>query len=281
MSSLSARRGALYVSIAALAWGTGGAAGALLFAHGSLDPVAVSFWRYLLGAGFLLAFLPRLPAFPPRVLVTGVGMAVYQAAYFLAIAETGVTVATMVTMGATPVLTAVGGRLFLNERLGRAGTAALAVALTGLLLLSGTPAGGSLAGVGYALASAVGYAAITLHSRRHSGDPQGTAVGGFLVAALVTAPFALATGIVPELTAVSAGLLLFLGAIPTALAYRLFFRALGALRASTVSTISLGEAAGAAVLGVLVFGERLTAVGWAGCALLLAAVVVLTAQAST
>ncbi|MFI6906494.1 DMT family transporter [Nonomuraea sp. NPDC050394] len=209
-------------------------------------------------------------------------MAVYQAAYFAAIAESGIALATVVTMGATPVLTALGGRFLLNERLSRVGLVALAAALAGLTLLTGGglmgggPAEGTTAGVAWSLLSALGYAAVTLYSRRHNGDPETTAVGGFVVGAACLAPFALAGGILPEFTLASAATLLFLGAIPTALAYALFFRSLTALPAATVSVISLGEAVGAAMIGVVLFGERLTLLAWSGCVLLLAAVVVLT-----
>ncbi|MFI6299021.1 DMT family transporter [Nonomuraea sp. NPDC050790] len=306
MTPISARRGAVYVSVAAAAWGTGGAAGSLLFA--TLDPVSVSFWRYLLGAVFLLPLLlTRAPAGDGRplrgrrVVVVGVGMAVYQTAYFAAIAESGLALATVVTMGATPVFTALGGRFLLDERLSRAGLAALATALTGLALLTGAPstdgaasgtapsiansaagsaangaAGGVTGGVAWALVSALGYAAVTLYSRRHHDHPEATAVGGFAVGAVCLAPFALGAGVLPELTLASAATLLFLGAVPTALAYALFFRSLTALPATTVSVISLGEAVGAAMIGVVLFGERLTLLAWSGCVLLLAAVVVLT-----
>ncbi|MEU8248113.1 DMT family transporter [Nonomuraea sp. NPDC048916] len=286
MTPVSARRGALYVSVAATAWGTGGAAGSLLFQSGGLGPVGVSLWRYLLGAAFLLALVRltggRLDRFSPRVVVVGVGMAVYQTAYFASIAESGVALATVVTMGATPVFTALGGRFLLRERLGRVGLAALLTALAGLALLTGETAlggGGGLGGIAFALLSAAGYAGVTLFSRRHQDDPQGTAVGGFLVGAACLAPFALAGGVLPEFSVSSVALLLYLGAVPTALAYGLFFRALTALSATTVSIISLGEAAGAALLGVVLFGERLTPLAWSGCALLLTAVVVLTARA--
>ena len=43
--ALSVRQGLVYVSTAAVAWGTGGPAGALLHGAGQLSPVAVSFWR--------------------------------------------------------------------------------------------------------------------------------------------------------------------------------------------------------------------------------------------
>ncbi|SEM68664.1 DMT family transporter [Nonomuraea pusilla] len=340
MTHVSARRGAAYASAAALAWGTGGAAGSLLFQTGGLGPVGVSFWRYLLGAAFLLGVAAcaaqRSPGGPfarpvalvagagrPRVLVAGVGMAVYQTAYFAGIAHAGVAVATVVTMGATPLFTALGGRLLLGERVGGTGLVSLAAALAGLALLSGVPGSGAAgpgpAGIGFSLLSAAGYAAVTLHSRRHRDDPQGMAVGGFLVGAACLAPFALADGVlpgtgpsspapgsgmaslvpgsgtswfvpgsgtswfvpgsgtswfVPGSGTVSVALLVYLGAVPTALAYALFFRALTALRATTVAVISLGEAVGAALLGVALFGERLTAAAWCGCALLLAAVAV-------
>lgn len=296
MTHVSARRGALYVSVAATAWGTGGAAGSLLFDLSGLGPVGVSLWRYLLGAAFLLVLTrtgrPFVSRPSGRVLLIGAGMAVYQTAYFAAIAHSGVAVATVVTMGATPIVTALGSRFLLRERLGRVALVALTAALAGLALLMGESvlsataqdAGGTSATLGlvFALASATGYAGVTLLSRGSGGtgdDPRAVAIGGFVVGALCLAPFALAEGALPELSWASVGLLGYLGAIPTALAYGLFFRALTALRATTVSIISLGEAVGAALLGVLLFGERLTPLAWSGCVLLLAAVAVLAARA--
>ncbi|KAB8193526.1 EamA family transporter [Nonomuraea phyllanthi] len=286
MTHVSARRGALYVSVAATAWGTGGAAGSLLFLIGGLGPAGVSLWRYLLGAAFLLVLARGPVAVSGRILLVGAGMAVYQAAYFAAIAQSGVAVATVVTMGATPVFTALGSRFLIREPLGRASLTALAAALAGLVLLTGETAlrssGASVAGIGFALASAAGYAGVTLLSRRHKGgDPRATAIGGFVVGAACLAPFALVEGVVPDVSAASVSLLLYLGAVPTALAYGLFFSALTALRATTVSIISLGEAVGAALLGVALFGERLTPLAWAGCALLLAAVAVLAVRAES
>ncbi|CAM5696714.1 hypothetical protein SGLAM104S_09169 [Streptomyces glaucescens] len=53
-----------------------------------------------------------------RAGATGVGLAVFQTAYFAAVAATGLAVATVVTLGAGPVLSALGARLTLGERLG-------------------------------------------------------------------------------------------------------------------------------------------------------------------
>ncbi|MER5644374.1 EamA family transporter [Streptosporangium sp. NPDC002524] len=324
MTHVSVRRGLLYVSIAATAWGTGGAAGALLHQTGGLGPVAVSFWRFAAGAAVLL--LARLlfglgaprhaepltnvqparhtrrdPALSGsrhagprpvlrrarlawrgsmlgRVLVTGVAMAVYQTAYFAAIAESGLAVATVVTIGATPVLVAAGGRLLLGERLSPAGLGAVAIALTGLamLTLGDGSAAFSAAGVGWALLSAAGYAGVTLFNRASADEPYATATGGFVVGGLCLLPVAPAQGLLPSGDPlVSWAVVVYLGTVPTALAYGLFFTGLVAVRATTAAVISLVEPVGAAILGILLLGERLTPAAACGSVLLLGAVALL------
>lgn len=299
MTHVSVRRGLLYVSIAATAWGTGGAAAALLDQAGDLGPVSVSFWRFAAGAVMLLAArslfglgrtspsmsaLWRGPVLL-RTLVTGVAMAVYQTAYFAAIAESGLAVATVVTIGAAPVLVAAGGRLFLGERLGAAGLGAVTVALTGLAMLTlddGSAAFSatfSTAGIGWALLSAAGYAGVTLLNRASSAEPYTTALGGFAVGGLCLLPVASAEGLMPsgDLLA-SWTIIVYLGAVPTALAYGLFFTGLAAVRATTASVVSLVEPVGAAFLGVLLLGERLTVPAMCGGVLLLGAVALLAAD---
>ncbi|MER6171958.1 EamA family transporter [Streptosporangium sp. NPDC001681] len=310
MTHVSVRRGLLYVSIAATAWGTGGAAGALLYQAGGLGPVAVSFWRFAAGAAMLLLAgrllglgetrpagddpalggtrsagpltirRPRRGAALGRILVTGVAMAVYQTAYFAAIAGSGLAVATVVTIGATPVLVAAGGRLLLGERLGAAGLGAVTIALTGLamLTLDDGSATFSAAGIGWALLSAAGYAGVTLLNRASSGEPYRTAMGGFVVGGLCLLPVALAQGLLPSGDPLASwAIIAFLGTVPTALAYGLFFTGLAAVRATTASVISLVEPVGAALLGVLLLGERLTVPAACGGVLLLGAVALLAA----
>src|SRR3712207_7061447 len=55
----------------------------------------------------------------------------------------------------------------------------------------------------------------------------------------------------------SAGWLAYLGVVPTALAYGLFFAGLARIRATTASVVALVEPVTAALIGVLVLGERL------------------------
>ncbi|GGO04325.1 membrane protein [Microbispora rosea subsp. aerata] len=267
--ALSVRQGLVYVATAAVAWGTGGPAGAMLHGAGQLSPVAVSFWRFACGAVLLFAVARSRPSWR-AVLLVGPAMAVCQAAYFAAIAQAGVAVATMITLGATPLLVAAGGRVFLGERLGRTGLGCAALAVCGLAMLTGGADAVGAAGAGYSLLSAAAYALVTLVTRRMPAD--GVAVWGFAGGAACLFPLAAAGGLLPSGHPVTNVLLLgYLAAVPTALAYALFFAGLRVVGATTASILSLIEPLVAAVIGVVLLGERVSAVQAAGAAVLLCA----------
>ncbi|ONK15894.1 EamA family transporter [Streptomyces sp. MP131-18] len=300
-SGLPTGRGAAFVALAAVAWGTAGAVAALLFDTSGLGAIALTFWRTAGGLVLLLAVRPLLRgrgAARPRVRPTaqrplrraasvgvmGAGFALFQAAYFAAVDATGLAVATVVTLGAGPVLIALGGRLLLGERLGRGGVAAVAGALAGLAVLSFGGADGAGAvrpsGLAFALLAASGYTVITLHSRRQgtaavAADPLTTTLSSLAVGTGLLLPFALADGVLPrgEDLAASLFLLGYLAAVPTALAYALYFAGLAVVRAATASVIALIEPVTATLIAVTLLGERLTAAVVAGTALLLGAVV--------
>ncbi|PIM66950.1 EamA family transporter [Streptomyces sp. JV178] len=302
-SALPVRQGVFYTAIAATAWGTGGAVAAELYDVGGSSPISVSFWRFLTGLGLLLtAHLVRrirrpetalslratYAAHPRRALVTGLGLAVYQTAYFASVQQAGLTVATMVTLGSGPVLVAVGARLTLSERTGGAGAAAVVSGVIGLVLLMcgahGNTGPAPLLGIGYALLSAAGYAGVTLlgrfSGRKNAGGAFEATVTGFAVGTVCLLPMALLEGVLPDMehAARTLILILYLGAVPTALAYTLFFVGLGAVRATTASVVALVEPLTAAVIGILVFDERLNATILTGTALLLFSVLFLAAD---
>ncbi|MFF4749835.1 DMT family transporter [Streptomyces sp. NPDC002514] len=285
-------RGLLYLTVAGAAWGTAGAAASLVYRTSDMGAVTLSFWRCAVGlvlllAGRLLRRGARRPAAAEplgrkavKAVATGLGLAVFQTAYFAAVAATGLAVATVVTLGAGPVLIALGARFALGERLGRAGAAAVVGALAGLTVLTLGSTGATVrpSGVLFALASAAGYSAMTLLTRwwgRHGGaDTSGTTVWAFAVTSLCLLPFALADGLVPH-TAHPARvlwLLVYIAAIPTALAYAFYFAGAAVVRSATVSVIMLLEPVSAAVLAVTLLGEHLSAATVAGTLLMLGSV---------
>ncbi|WP_225827925.1 DMT family transporter [Streptomyces naphthomycinicus] len=290
-SGLPVGRGLLYLIITGAAWGTAGAAASLVYRAADMGPFALSFWRCALGLALLSAGRLLRPRVRPatvlplrrgavRALAIGLGLAVFQTAYFAAVAATGLAVATVVTLGAGPVLIALGARLLLGERLGAGGAAAVAGALAGLAVLTfgGSAASVRPAGVLWALVSAAGYGVMTLLTRwwgRDGGaDAGGTTVGAFAVTSLCLLPLAAHEGLLPH-TAHPARLLwllLYIAAVPTALAYALYFAGAAVVRSATVSVIMLLEPVTAAVLAVVLLGERLTATTAAGTLLMLGAV---------
>ncbi len=288
--SLSVGRGLLYLIVAGVAWGTAGAAALLVFEASELRPIALSFWRCAGGLVLLLAVgmfrrrdRVRTRVRPGRMIALGVALAAFQTAYFAAVSVTGLAVGTVVTLGAGPVLIALGARVLLGERLGAGGVLAVAGALAGLVVLvfgGGEGGAGEVRplGVLLAVASAAGYAVMTLLTRwwgrdGSGGDTHTTTVWTFGVSSLCLLPFAAAEGLMPGTAQLGQvfGLMLYVAAVPTALAYALYFAGAAAVRSATVSVIMLLEPVSAAILAVLAFGERLTAATVVGTLLMLLA----------
>ncbi|HEY9375264.1 DMT family transporter, partial [Streptomyces sp.] len=294
-------RSLAYLVVAGIAWGTAGAAASLVFRASDLGPLALSFWRCLGGLVLLLpAVLLRrgrsgagTPAAAEprgrrllRILGTGIGLTGFQSAYFAAVEATGLAVGTVVTLGAGPVLIALGARLLMGERLGRGGAMAVAGALAGLavLVLGGGSAEVRPLGVALAVLSAAGYAAITLLTRwlgRDGGgaDSLSTTAWAFAVGSVGLLPMAAVEGLLPHtgrpLEVI--GLLVYVAAVPTALAYALYFAGAAVVRSATVSVIMLLEPVSAALIAVTLLGEELTAATVGGTLLLLTAVTGLAA----
>jgi DME family drug/metabolite transporter len=137
-------------------------------------------------------------------------------------------------------------------------------------------------GVLLALLSAAGYCVMTLLTRwwgrNGAADAGGTSVGAFAVTSLCLFPFALSDGLVPH-TAQPVHvlwLMAYIAAIPTALAYALYFAGAAVVRSATVSVIMLLEPVGAAVLAIVLLGERLTTTTLVGTLLMLGSVAGLT-----
>jgi DME family drug/metabolite transporter len=290
--------GLIFLAMAGVAWGTTGAAVDLVYRASDFGPMAISFWRF--AGGFFLLVLARAarprrsvnvadltaPSRRRRIVMrvgTGLGLAVFQTAYFGAVAVTGLAVGTIVTLGAGPVLIALGARLAFGERLGR-GLTAIPAALGGLMMLTLKSQGGAVhpAGVLLALLSATGYTTVTLLARwagrTGSGEDAVTLTAwAFGVGGAVLLPAALVEGLLPRATDLAWVLVLlaYVSTVPTALAYPLYFAGAAVVRAATTSTVMLIEPVSASVLAVTLLGERLSLAAVAGTLLLVVAVTVL------
>jgi DME family drug/metabolite transporter len=287
-SSTSARRGFLLVVLAALCWGTSGVSGRIVADRAGLGPLDIAWHRMAIGAvvllvGFVLTRRRRAGTTTAltrgtavRLAVIGAGLAAYQLAYFTAVATAGVSIATLVALGLAPLLISVGAALLGHGRPDRATVVALVVALIGLVLLVGISAGADagttvVLGALLAVGSALGYAVVTLAG---AGVPGGVPVtlAGFAGGALLLTPIALMTGLRFTAEPVALAVLLYLGLVPSALAYAMFFRGLRTVPGAVASIVTLLEPLTATALATAFLGERLAPGALAGGLLVLAAV---------
>jgi DME family drug/metabolite transporter len=276
-------RARAYVLAAALLFGTTGTAQAL---GPSVEPLALGAARIAIGAVLLgvvavAAGARRIGATWPQVVLAGACVAVYQATFFVALDQTGVAIGTVVAIGSAPAFAGLFARAFAGEplRLGWAVATLLACVGVGLLVLGGGGAGAvSGTGVGLALLSGAGYAGYAVWTKRMltaGGQPESVMAAVFGMGAVLLLP---AFVLVPSGALLESGgfaLALYLGAIPTALAYVLFARGLARIGAGETATLTLAEPLTAAALGVIVLGERPSALGAAGAALVLAGLALL------
>ncbi|SCF28625.1 DMT family transporter [Micromonospora chokoriensis] len=283
-----ARTGLIQITVTGVLWGTTGVAVHLLHDSTGLSSVSIGFHRLAIAALVLLActagrlrtVLAALRAAPVPLLLTGVGLGLYQALYFAAVTWAGVSVATVVSLGVAPVLAAAWESARARQIPGPVRLGTLVAAVTGLVLITtatadpGAAAPAPLLGLLAAAGSGLGYAVTTLISRHASQHttPMTLTTISTVVGALTLAPFALVSGIGVPVRPDTVALLLHLGVITTAVAYALFYAGLRTTAGSVAAVLTLLEPLTAAVLAVALLHEPLPLPVVVGGALLLSAV---------
>lgn len=272
----------LQVLLAAVFFGTTGTAQAL---GPTADPLAVGSARIIIGGTLLLlcarALHAGLPRNPRVVGAMAVAIAVYQLTFFAAVNQTGVAVGTVVAIGTGPAVAGVLGKIVNGERLTARWAGATTLAAIGVVLLvaaGGHDADVNIGGILLAVLAGSGYATYTVMAKRlldRGAAPIGVMAAGFGSAGILLLPVLLLAG--PVFLAQPGGLAmaLYLGAVPTALAYILFARGLRHLSSGETTTIVLAEPLTAVVLGVVVLGEQPGPIAILGAGLVLAGLAVL------
>ncbi len=210
----------------------------------------------------------------PAVWGAGIAQAAFNFTFLSAVSRIGVAVGTLIAIGCTPILTGL-----VTRKVSRGWAGATALALLGLaLLLSGDLDGRvTTPGVIFALGASASYAGFIIAGSAVGRTPTDTTVAIaaiFTVAALVLAP-GLTAPLGWATTGPGAAMVGYLVLAATVLAYSCFNRGLRIVPPSTVATLGLVEPLVAALLGVLVLGERLSPLAWCGAALVLGALLVM------
>jgi DME family drug/metabolite transporter len=280
------------VTGAAILWGTIGVATKAIYNNDSTTTLFLNLARMLIATPVLLVACWRAIgretfSIPRRdfliMVLSGALLAISQSAYFAAIRDAGVTIATLLTISIAPLVVACLSVLLKFETLTVRIVIALISAVIGGVLLVGlqSPEGTQvnlLHGTLFSVISAVGYAGMIICGRFLAADyppVQVTAIT-FGAGTLLLLLLNLTSGIVAVHSNESWLLVLYLGLVPTAFAYWLFQKGLRSVSATAASIISMLEPLVAAVLAWVLFDETLGATGIFGAVLLLLSIFLLS-----
>lgn len=284
------------ITLTAVLWGTTGTAAT--FAP-DVGPLAIG--AAALGIGGILQAVIAVPSLrrearPLRasagtVALGAVCVAVYPLAFYSSMHLAGVAIGSVISLASAPLASGVLERVVdgtplnrwwvLSALLGVTGSVMLCAATmdggTGLSaatvwgVLLGLVAGGSYAGYSWAV-----------HRLLGRGIGRGAAMGSvFGAGGALLMPVLLVTGAPLVASAQNVSVAVYMALVPMFCGYVLFGFGLTRVPASTATTVTLLEPAVATVLAVLVVGERLSPLGWAGLVVIGAVLVVLACAPTT
>lgn len=280
------------VLVASLLWGTTGTAATF-----APDVSAAAIGAAAMGLGGLLqaaiAFrgIARQRAHLRHswqmLLMGALAVAIYPLAFYASMRYAGVTIGTVVSIGSAPLLSALIEYRLDGLRLTPRWMVGAALGVGGLVLLClaeaavHTDGGSSGVMVGMALGLVAGftYAFYSWSARRlmQRGIASGAAMGAtFGLGGLLLLPVLLVTGAPLLASWGNATVGLYMATVPMFVGYLCYGYGLARIPASTATTITLLEPVIAALLAVVIVGERLPALGWGGIALVVASLLVIT-----
>ncbi|WP_333603196.1 DMT family transporter [Pantoea eucrina] len=284
------------VLVAAILWGTTGTAAT--FAP-ELSPLAIGavamgiggLLQGLIAAGTLLR-QRRLIAAQWHFLVTGaLAVAVYPLAFYASMRYAGVTTGTVISIGSAPLLSALIEYRFDGGRLTKQWLCGAVPGIAGMILLCLAQSSGeaeaagnehALSGIALGLLAGFTYAFYSWSARRlmQAGVASGAAMGAtFGAGGILLMPVLFMTGAPLLASWNTAAVGIYMALIPMFVGYLCYGYGLARIPASMATTITLLEPVIAALLAVLLVGERLPFAGWAGVSLIVVCLGIITAPA--
>lgn len=241
--------------------------------------------RGIIGAAFLLLINRRKPDLSAirknglLLLLSGAALGANWILLFESYRYTSVATATLCYYMA-PILLILVSPLLLKERLSGRKLLCVAVALAGMVPVSGileTGIDGDFRGILFGLGAAALYASVMVLNKKITGVPaMDKTVTQLLSAAVVLLPYTLLTedfGAV-SFDPVALLMLLLVGIVHTGIAYWLYFGGMGQLPGQTVALLSYLDPVVAILLSAFVLAEQIGLWGYVGAAMILGAALV-------
>jgi len=258
------------VAIGAAAMGIGGLLQALLAGRGIVRSLSLLNKQWAL------------------LVLGGLAVAIYPLAFYASMRMAGVTIGTVVTIGSAPLLSALIEYLFDGARLSRQWLLGALIGLAGIVLI--TVAEGAdhtaietnnsvITGICLGLLGGLTYALYSWTARRMmlNGVRSSVAMGAtFGLGGLLLMPVLIVAGGPFLASWNNAAVGIYMAIVPMFLGYVCFGIGLARIPASMATTITLIEPVVAAILAIIIVGERLPLMGWFGVALVISCLVVIT-----
>jgi len=283
-------RGALLVMGAGFLWGFMGILAKLAYTQ-SIGPISLAWFRLVVAIPLLGAFL-LVKRYQIRVsrheiiLFIGFGfcsLTVFEALYFTSYSYTTVQHAAALLYTA-PAFVAILSRLILKEKFTRSKVAAVALSVTGALLivgiLRGQPLFGSTTQLGdwLAIASGLAYSSWYIFGKvlGETREPAVTTFIAMVFGAILLLPVMLVfEGLHPPTNMYGWELIAIVGLVPTAIAYVLYLTGLKLIDATKASVFAIVEPLTAAVFGYMLLQEMLSYDSIVGFILIISSIVLL------
>lgn len=274
----------IFVLLGAILWGTTGTA--QTFLPDNAHPFIISAGRSATGGLFLLIIMILLKKIKFRswpwkqTLYAAICISLFQLLFFSSVRLTGVAIASVVAIGSAPVFSGLIEWIFLKMRPTKVWGISTGLAITGCMFLFITRGEVSINPIGvlYSLVAGLIFALYTMTSKSllQKEDAISVVAMTFSLSALLLTPFYFILDVSWLRDAGNVGIIFYLGIATTSIAYVLYGWGLRKIPASSALTLSLAEPTTAALLGVIVVGEVLSATSWVGIGLLLGSIAILT-----
>lgn len=287
----ASRRGISFIMLAGILWGTVGVSSKWLLGMSTVTPLAVGFFRLAISVPVLLSacwFAIGRKIFEVSkhdlllMLLMGFAAAVYQLLYVAAVERTGAAITTLIALCVAPVIVALFSVFISEEKPTATVIVALGGALVGTAIIVGFQGNSgdmsrNMSGKFLALGCALGYAVMALTTRKLANryHPIQPIAISFTFGALILLALVLCKGIPVNYPPMGWAVLLYIGVIPTALAYSLFIAGMRHATATVASTATFIEPLTSTILAWLLFGERFSKSGGVGVVMLVGSLMLL------
>lgn len=278
----SITRSQVFVLMAAVLWGTTGAAQA--FAPLNATPIVIGALRMAVGGTVLLlvakvrgAFRTKIKLNKKLLLASSTCMAVYQPLFFSGVFKTGIALGTVLALGSAPVFSGL-IEYFMGEKLSKRWIIGTAVSIIGcaFLFMGQGPMNINIFGLVLSLGAGLSYAIYVKTSRSLFQESRRDVVNGlvFFISGVILVPILFTNDLSWVISTRGIMVTLHLGIVATALAYTLFTYGLVNISTPKAVTLTLAEPLTAAILGVVIFNEKLTDVSMFGLSLLFCGLII-------